>query len=216
MDAFSHKTPKESLQGAGIIVQNIAIFANFRALGEMDRESSAEAGDQQGYGSLVWRSGGCPASAAVPMSFARLRAAPPSRLISSRVACAPARERGLPLKVPPKATPPAKRLFHDLASSSDNAERHAPAHCLAERRHIRRHTIKALRATRSDAEAGDDLVQQQQRTMLCANLTNLRQIPVLRKNAAAVAKHWFHDDPGNAARMLRQKPLQPTRYRSRA
>ena len=56
-----------------------------------------------------------------------------------------------------------RQRLHDLAASTDGADRQPAADDLAERGQVGRHVVHGLRTAVTEAEAGDDLVEHQQR-----------------------------------------------------
>src|SRR6185369_11953605 len=64
--------------------------------------------------------------------------------------------------------PQRRNELHDVDAAAVRADRHAPADDLAETRKVRHDAGGALEATETDAEAGDDLVEDQQRAVVVA------------------------------------------------
>ena len=66
--------------------------------------------------------------------------------------------------------PERRDAFHDVAAPAVRADRHAAADDLAERGEVGRDAVERLRAAERDAEAGHDLVEDQQRAVPRAEL----------------------------------------------
>ena len=94
---------------------------------------------------------------------------------------------------------PAHRghVFHDLALAAVAAHGEASADDLAERGQVRGDAESLLRAAGGDAEAGDDLVEDEQRAVLCAQVAQSLKKAVLGQDETHVSGHGFHDDAGD-------------------
>ncbi len=101
----------------------------------------------------------------------------PGRRSSARVARPAAAAIGLPLSVPACWTKPAslhllREVPHDVAAARDRGERKAAADDLAERGQVRHDAVVLLRAPVGEAEAGDDLVEDQRHAVSRGDLAH--------------------------------------------
>ena len=72
---------------------------------------------------------------------------------------------GFPESVPAWYTGPDRsQLLHDVGASTEGRQRQPAAHDLPEHGQVGRDAVELLRAAAGDAEAGDDLVEDEQRT----------------------------------------------------
>ena len=88
-------------------------------------------------------------------------------------------------------------LLHQFASSAIGAHRHAAADDLAEGAQVRAHAVARLRAAQRDAEAGHHLVEDQHRAMARAQLAQVLQVALARRQAVGVADHRLDDQAGD-------------------
>ena len=88
-----------------------------------------------------------------------------------------------------------RELLHDLALAAERADREAAADDLAERGEVRRDAVELLRAAERDAEARDDLVEDEHDAVLVAQRRAApARKPGLRRDDAHVAGDRLDDD----------------------
>ena len=83
---------------------------------------------------------------------------------------------------------------HDVAPAAEHADGHAAADDLAERGEVRLDAVELLRAALRDAEAGHDLVEDQDRAVLRAFLAQGLEEARHRRDAVHVAGDRLDDD----------------------
>ena len=90
---------------------------------------------------------------------------------------------------------------HQVGSAPVGADGQAAADDLAENREVRADAVQLLCSARCDAEAGDDLVEDQQRARLRGQLAEPRKESGGRRDHAHVGGHRLHDHCGDIAVM---------------
>ena len=93
--------------------------------------------------------------------------------------------------------PDGRYLFHDLALAAERAHRQTAADDLAEAGQVGFDLVELLCAAEGDAEAGHDLVEDQDDAVLIADLTQPFEETRLRRHAAHVPRHRLNDDAGD-------------------
>src|SRR5881296_4210985 len=83
---------------------------------------------------------------------------------------------------------------HDLGFAAEACELEAAARDLAERRHVRADVVILLGAAVCEAEAGEDLVEDQDDALLAGELTETLEIVGLRRDHAGPAEHGLDDE----------------------
>src|SRR5260370_23547926 len=91
---------------------------------------------------------------------------------------------------------------HQLCGASVRAGRQVAANYFAERRDVWLYAVNRLRPPKRDAEAGHDLVEDQQRAALVADLPQTLQESLRRRDTAHVAGDRLDDDGGDVVAML--------------
>ncbi len=69
-------------------------------------------------------------------------------------------------------------------------------------------SVEPLRASVGDAETGHHLIQDQQRSVARGDIAQRFEKSRLRRNAAHIAHHRFHDHAGDLAAMLAKRLFQ--------
>ena len=131
---------------------------------------------------------------------------------------------GLPDSVPAWYTAERGEPLHDVAPAAEGADRHAAADDLAESGHVRADAVELLRAAAGDAEAGNHLVEDQQRAVSRSHSSRRVEEALRRRHAVHVAGHRLDDDAGDLradlpehlAHLLRIVVVELTRGAARA
>ena len=121
-----------------------------------------------------------------------------------------------PLKVPEKNTSPPTRgveSLHQLALAADGGDGEAVGDRLSHRRDIRRNAADRLIPADVVAEAGDDLVEDQDAALAVANAPQPFEEFLLGQDAADVVRNRLQDDAGDLARDCRGTPARRCRDR---
>ena len=99
-------------------------------------------------------------------------------------------------------------LVHDVGAPAVDAQRQAAADDLAQAGQVGLDAEELLRAAARDAEAGDDLVEDQQRAVLVAERAQHRQVGRARQHHAHVAGDRLDDDRGDLAAVRARRRLR--------
>ncbi len=103
---------------------------------------------------------------------------------------------------------------HRLLGAADRADRRAAAQRLGERDQVRRDAEALGRAAGRDAQAGLDLVEDQDDPVATRDVADGLEVAGLREHDAEVHHRRLHDHAGGLAALLRQ-PLDATLHRAR-
>ena len=126
------------------------------------------------------------------------RATRPSRSTTPSTAFAAAHASGLPTYVPPWS--PRLTVFATCLGTHERAHRKAAADALAERHRVRRHAVVLPgEPVAGAADAGLDLVEDQERAVLAAELAQAGEVAGRRDVDAALALHRLDDERGRRA-----------------
>ena len=98
--------------------------------------------------------------------------------------------------------PKRRKLLHDFRRAAESAHRQTAADDLPQRRQIRLNTEKFLCAAVGHAEPSDDLVENQQRSLLRRQLPQLRQVAGLRRYASHIAGNRLDQRAGDFISVL--------------
>ncbi len=91
-----------------------------------------------------------------------------------------------------------REVLHDLGATTNGADRQATADHLAEAGEIRAHVVLGLRPTRADPEAGDHLVEDEERADTVARCPKSGEKPGRRCHDAHVRRDRLDDDRSDA------------------
>ena len=103
--------------------------------------------------------------------------------------------------------------LHQLGAAAERGRRQAAADDLAEDRQVGHHAEALLRAAAGDAEAGDHLVEDEQRAARVAEQPQRLEEAGRRRDDAHVAGDRLDEDRGEPLPVLRPRPPQRRRCR---
>lgn len=91
-----------------------------------------------------------------------------------------------------------RERLHDLGAATDGSDRESAADNLRKRREIWFYVVLALCTLQAaDSEPGDDLVKDQQRTVVVTEITERLVIALDRQNDSVISQKWFGEDGCN-------------------
>src|SRR2546427_4375405 len=100
--------------------------------------------------------------------------------------------------------PAAPRLedVHDLGLAPETRQLESAARDLAERRHVRTDVVVFLCASVGKAEAGEDLIENQDDALLPRELSQALEVVGLRRDDAGTAEHGLDDQGADLVLVL--------------